>query len=319
MTITWRAATGLEAQEPGPGLSALFTLPAGHSEDDLLIANYGHKFASASNNNVPAAPDGWDTSASARTTATNRAVRAVAYTRVHDGSESAPSVTEPGTPIAQFWSAMAAYSSSGYSNWVVQSTAGIDDTITGTDVSVTGDALSWEVGDQIMVLSAGPDDTSLETDVGLSFTGGVAAGSLTQHLSTVSTSLGSDATMYCYTATITAAGTGAPTFVCSTADNYANRSVVFLLIREPNAAAASATVTPSRISLTVDLVELTAYMSSVLTPENVPATTSFSLAMVSGTGQQSVSASIYPPTIKLSPNTVGDPVPLTGQIWPRGR
>lgn len=257
MTITWRTATGMESNAGGAGASAAWTLPTGHSENDLLIACYGAKFSSytAAGLYPPPTPDGYTATSTTYTTATNRAVNAHLFYRVHDGSETAPTTTldEAATPTVVMWSMLAADSDAAGSGWTVQSTYGLDDTITGTDVSATGGSLTWESGDTVLVMSNGPDDTSTDTDPQLTFSGGVECGVLTEHLATNVTTAGSDGTQYVYTATITVGGTGAPTFACTTGAAMANRAVVFLRIVEP--ASGDENVQPSTLVAASSVVD----------------------------------------------------------------
>jgi PKD repeat protein len=213
-----------------------YTLPTGHTTNDVLLAFYaGKPYGTIAGTPTDYTAQGSVTSG-ANTANTNGAgsTRVQAFSKIHDGSESNPTSAFTAQYSPSMVAMVAAYSSISGSGWTINNTTGQDSTVTGTGISVTGGSLTWNVGDVILFCSAGGDNLDTETSTSLSFSGGVTHSGLSELLSTNTTTTGNDGTMYVYTATINGAGTGAPTFAATGgASGASDRGVVFVQLREP--------------------------------------------------------------------------------------
>lgn len=251
MTVTWRTATGLEADGT---LNVAWTLPTGHTTDDFLAAVVGQKFSTAGSSSAVPTPTGYTAVTSGCTDNTNRAVMVQAFHKVDGGSESAPTETASGA-ICVMWGMMAGSSSESGSGWSVESSTGIYSTQSGTDVTVTGDtSLAWAVGDEVLMTVISPNELATDSSPALTIAGSVTHSGLTQHLSPVSTTQGSDGTLYVYTATITGGGTGAPTYTATSDESgMTARAVAWLKIIEPESSSTPATATPTAVAATASV------------------------------------------------------------------
>ena len=244
MTISLRTATGLAgyADTATPFDSQTHVLPTGHTTDDLLFAIAGLKLPTT----TPSSPAGYTASGDV-SSASGQAfgsvdagdVRAMAWYKVDGGSETAPShdFTVRYSPL--MLAMLALYSTNTGSDWVVQSTTGADSVDTGTDISATGGSLTWATGDKVIVVSVANSDAATDTSPGLTIAG-VTVGALTELLTTNITTAGTDGAMYVYEASITAGGTGAPTFTATNGvSGNAHRAVLFIGVTEPTGGAAN--------------------------------------------------------------------------------
>jgi hypothetical protein len=245
VTISWRTATGLTAavDTATPFANLAYTLPTGHTTNDVLIC-----VAAVRPYTLTVGTPTDYTARGAITSGVNTAngvgvgsSKVAAFTKIHDGSESNPASTMAAGYTPAMTAMLACYSSSGTAaTWTIENTTGVDATVTGTGISATGGSLTWAVGDQIVVVSAGDDNLDTETSVTVTFTGGVTHSGLTEMLTTNVTTTGNDGSLYVYTATIDGAGTGAPTFAATAGvSGTSERGVIFLRINEAIAHAVS--------------------------------------------------------------------------------
>lgn len=238
MTISHRNTTG-NASGTTTGLS--FTMPTGHALDDLLITWIGAKPYSCT---VSAGTILTDytllASATSGTVANGVGVGstfAQARYRVHDGSETVPSATLSATPSPRL-SAMSAYSKTNPGAWNIQSSGGFDGTPSGSSLQVISSGnLDCAVGDTVLVMVVGPDDTAVPLTPTLS--GIVAAFSAgVQRIPTVGTTAGNDGVLTVWEFTCTTAGSGTLTFASTLANSgEAEAAGVFIRLREPAAVA----------------------------------------------------------------------------------
>lgn len=241
VTLRWPATVAMTARADisGAVTSPLVwgPMPVGTVAGDVLLAIHGGKRYDWA---IPT-PSGYTEEAvvTSGTTgvATNAgSLRNTLFSKVHSGSESSPS-----TPITVYYGpAMLLMVAAGCDDvpggCTIETTTGFDGDTSGSSISATGGSLEWAVGDVILFYSSGPDATAGESSPSLSFTGGVTAGALTEHLSPHSTTAGYRGTMYVYTATITGAGTGAPTFAATSGGtDKSERAVTFIKITPPTA------------------------------------------------------------------------------------
>lgn len=242
MTISVRASAGLAAfsDTATPFDPQSYTLPAGHTTDDLLLAICGIKPSTTTPDN----PSGYTAEADV-STATGQAfgasdageIRAMAWYKVDGGAEATPGHTFTVRYSPLMLAMLALDSSNAGSGWTVDSTTGVDNTDTDTSISATGGSMTWATGDMVVVVSAAGSDQSTESSAALSIPG-VSLGALTEQLATNTTSVGTDGALYVYTALVTSGGTGAPTFTATSAvATNAHRAVLFLKVTEPSGAA----------------------------------------------------------------------------------
>lgn len=241
-------ATGITATADvaTPFANQSYTLPTGHAAKDLLIAFYGGKPYGT----VPSTPADWTAQSGGANGTTDMgvgtgSVYAVAFTKVHDGSESNPASTFS----AQYSPAVRAAllirdHDSMSTNWTVTSTKGSDSTATGTGFSAAGASnLSYTTGDIVVVLLVHNDDSSADSSIGVSIPG-CTVGTVTQRLTgTLETGTGNDARMYVATAEITA-GTSSdvPTVTATTGSGDSDGQAVFLRVQRPTRDAATSTL-----------------------------------------------------------------------------
>lgn len=126
--------------------------------------------------------------------------------------------------------------------WTITHTTAIQITASAS-LSVTGaDALSWAVGDWVVVQVVHRSDAATHTSPSIAASG-ITFGSLTQRLSTTTTINGNDGAIYVYTAAVTAgSGSGPPTFTATVGgtNNAQDTSVIFMRVREGAGATADA-------------------------------------------------------------------------------
>lgn len=238
MTISLRAATGITATSDtkAPFGNLTYTLPTGHSTDDLLIAFYGGK----PYNTVPSTPTDYTAQSGGANGSTamgagSGSVYAVAFTKVHDGSESNPTSTFAAQYSPGIRAMIALDSDVSGSGWSVESTNGSDSTATGTTFSATGaSTISLTTGDWIVVLLVHNDDSSSDSAFAITVPG-CTLGSVTQQLTgTLTTATGNDGRMYVLTAPIdSGTASGAPTVTATTGTNDSDGQAVFLAVKEP--------------------------------------------------------------------------------------
>lgn len=250
MAVTW-TATGITASSDttSPFANLSYTLPTGHTTNDLLIAFYGGK----PYNTVPStptdyAPQSGGANGSTAMGAGTGSVYAIAFTKVHDGSESNPASTFSAQYSPGIRAMVKATDSSGLGSWLVASCKGSDATATSTTFSATGDAtLPLQPGDWLVALYVHNDDSSSSSSFALSVPG-CSLDTVTQQLTgTLTTGTGNDGRMYVVTAEVlSGTASGAPTATCTTGSGDSDGQVVFLLVRPP-------IVGESALSATADL------------------------------------------------------------------
>lgn len=247
MAVTW-TATGITASSDTatPFANLSYTLPTGHTTNDLLIAFYGGK----PYNTVPSTPtdyvarSGGANGTTAMGSGTG-SVYAIAFTKVHDGSESNPASTFSAQYSPGIRAMVKGTDSSGLGTWRVESCKGSDATATSTTYSATGDAtLPLQAGDWLVALYVHNDDSSSSSAWALSVPG-CSLGTVTQQLTgTLTTATGNDGRMYVVTAEVTSGtASGAPVATCTTGSGDSDGQTVFLMVRPPIAAGATATAT----------------------------------------------------------------------------
>ena len=184
MAVTW-TATGITASSDTatPFANLSYTLPTGHTTNDLLIAFYGGK----PYNTVPSTPtdyvarSGGANGTTAMGSGTG-SVYAIAFTKVHDGSESNPASTFSAQYSPGIRAMVKGTDSSGLGTWRVESCKGSDATATSTTYSATGDAtLPLQAGDWLVALYVHNDDSSSSSAWALSVPG-CSLGTVTQRL-----------------------------------------------------------------------------------------------------------------------------------------
>lgn len=250
MAVTW-TATGITASSDttSPFANLSYTLPTGHTTNDLLIAFYGGK----PYNTVPSTPADYTAQSGGANGSTGMgagtgSVYAVAFTKIHDGSESNPASTFSAQYSPGIRAMVKATDSSGLGTWLVASCKGSDATATSTTFSATGDAtLALQPGDWLVALYVHNDDSSSSSSFALSVPG-CTLDTVTQRLTgTLTTATGNDGRMYVVTAEVlSGTASGAPTATCTTGSGDSDGQVVFLLVRPP-------IVGESALSATADL------------------------------------------------------------------
>lgn len=237
MTITHRASTGLAAGTTTTG--AVFTLPTGHTTDDLLIAWLGIKAYTVDVSSGTLTTDytsrGNVTSGTVANGVGVGSTRARAYTRTHDGSEAAPACTLSAAPSPSM-KAMSAYSKTEAGAWGIASATGKDNSASGTSVSIASDStIDLAVGDVLVICVSLPDDTAtMATSLAISASG-ITFGTITERLPTNGTTTGNDGAMHVFEAEVTA-GSGTVTVTLSGTNTNSGESeaaAVFVRLREP--------------------------------------------------------------------------------------
>ena len=235
MTIGFRAATGLTAttDTATPFANITFTIPTGSTTGDLMLAFYGGKLFST----IPGDPTDFiplDTIANGTTAGAGGtgSVRASAWYKIYDGSETNPQSTMP----AQYTPAMTAMISltKTEENWTVQATDAIDAASGGTGYSATAaTTLPFFVGDWVIASYVHNDDSSNTTGFNITIPG-CTLGTITQRLTgTLTTATGNDGRMYVVTAPITAgAATGPAVISGTTGANDSDGASIVILARE---------------------------------------------------------------------------------------
>lgn len=245
MTISQRTATGLTASSDttSPYDTLTYTLPTGHSASDFLIAFYGGKPFGT----VPGTPSEYSArsggaNGSTASGADTGSVYSVAFTKVHDGSESNPTSSMSGTTTPAMVAMHALYSSASGTAWSVASTYGDDSTTTGTTVSCAGAAsLDFAVGDMLVVCFASNNDRAAISG-GTVSASGITFGTFTQQLGTTTTGTSDDGQLSIWTATVASgSGTVTPTFTATSQNNYSSGRAIFLRVREPQSKSGSVT------------------------------------------------------------------------------
>lgn len=238
MTISHRATTGI-AGGTTTGLS--FTMPTGHTLDDLLITWIGAKPYSCTIASGTILTDYTDRgSKTSGTTANGVGVGSTwahARTRTHDGAESVPSATLNATPSPRM-SGMSAYSKTNPGAWDIFSTTGADTNPAGAGLTITSDAaIPLQPGDVLLIQVVAPDDTAVPTanwDIAAT---GITFSSFVQRMVTLGTTSGNDGAMYIIEAVV---GTGSGTVTVTYLDTLTNSgeaeaAAVFIRLREPAA------------------------------------------------------------------------------------
>jgi hypothetical protein len=238
MTITFRAAAGLTgaADTSAPFSAVTFTLPTGHTTDDLLLAFLGWKpyDTTWTDPSGYASEIGPITSGTTGSGVGTGSVGAQVFTKTHSGTESNPSASVNAgaggyTPALR---AMAAFYKTVAGAWTVDSTSGTSET---TTLNVNGaGSLAYAAGDMAVVVVVHKDDDATHTSPVLSASG-VTFGTLTQQLATTTAVNGDDGAMYVYTASVTTGATAAPNFTATVGASEGWASVIFLRIAEPAA------------------------------------------------------------------------------------
>lgn len=250
MAVTW-TATGITASSDttSPFANLSYTLPTGHTTNDLLIAFYGGKpYGTIPSTPTDYAPQSGGANGSTAMGSGTGSVYAIAFTKVHDGSESNPASTFSAQYSPGIRAMVKATDSSGLGSWLVASCKGSDATSTGTTFSATGDAtLALQPGDWLVALYVHNDDSSSSSSFALSVPG-CTLDTVTQRLTgTLTTATGNDGRMYVVTAEVlSGTASGAPTATCTTGSSDSDGQVVFLLVRPP-------IVGESALSATADL------------------------------------------------------------------
>ncbi len=245
MTISQRTATGLTASTDSapPYDNVTYTLPTGHTTNDLLMAFYGAKDrqATAGTPSTYTANSG-GTNGTTASGVDLGSVYSNVFTKVHSGSESNPSSTVAYITTPAMVAMQAFYSSVAGTAWSVTSTYGDDADATGTTSSCVGSAtLDFAVGDVIVVQFTSNNDRSA-ISAGTVSASGITFGTFTQELSTAVTNAGNDGQMSVWTATVTAgSGTTTPTFTGTMTSGFSSGRAIFLRIREPQTKSGSVT------------------------------------------------------------------------------
>lgn len=254
MAITHRASSGIAAGTTTTG--GAFTLPTGHTADDLLLAWLGCKPYTVNVSSGTLTTDytalGNITSGTVANGVGVGSTRTWAYHRTHDGSETAPDCTLSAAPSPSM-KAMSAYSKTEAGAWDIASATGADTSASGTSVSIaSGTTIDLAVGDVLLVAVTLPDDTAtMATSLALTASG-ITFGTITERLPTNGTTSGNDAIMHVFEAEVTA-GSGTVTVTLSgtnTNSGESEASAVFVRLREPSGSVTqlgdgTVTVTPT--------------------------------------------------------------------------
>lgn len=233
--ILFRAATADTAfiDTSAPWLDMTWTLPTGHTADDLLVLFAGGK---PYDTGVPGVPSGYtDLGSGANgTTAVGAAgtgsVFSCARCKVHSGTEYTPSATMSGAtnPVLRF--AIALYCDDP-ATWDVDSCHGSDATETGTAYSATGDAtLDFQTGDWVVASFYSNDDQGGASGLTVTIPG-CTLGTVST-LTSNATSSGQDGRGYIIAAEITAGtASGAPVVSCTTSTGESGGQSTILRVR----------------------------------------------------------------------------------------
>lgn len=237
MAVTFRTLTGYSAaaDTAAPFASLTYTLPTGHTTNDLLVAFYAGK----PYNTVPGTPTDYTARSGAAdgTTAMGNgtgSTYSVAFTKEHTGSESNPSSTFSAQYSPGMTAMLAATSDAGVSGWTVTSTDGSDTTATGTGFSATGGAtLTLTTGDYVIVMAGGPDNGATPSSITISVPG-CTLDTVVVHGTPLSTATGNDGWMYVATALVlSGTSSGAPTTTATVGSGDSSGHAVFLAVTEP--------------------------------------------------------------------------------------
>lgn len=245
MTISHRASSGLSAGTTTTGGS--FTLPTGHTTDDLLLAWLGVKAYT-----VGIASGTLTTDYTARGNITSGTVvngvgvgstRSWAYSRTHTGTESAPACTLDAAPSPSMKS-MSAYSKTVAGAWDIATATGADTNAAGSGLSIVSGTIALKPGDVLLVHVVGPDDTAIPVTPAVSATG-ITFGTPVQRLTTTGTTSGNDGVQTVWEIPVTAGtGTVAVTFSSTLTNSGESEAAAnFIRLREPAVAFNPATET----------------------------------------------------------------------------
>ncbi|MEN9793033.1 MAG: hypothetical protein RL330_1111, partial [Actinomycetota bacterium] len=235
MTISHRASTGITARTTQA--THAFTLPTGHTTNDLLIAWLGGKpytVTDTLNDSTYSATATGANGTNATTANGAGSVQAAGWYKRHSGTESAPSVTMATATPNPMIQAMSAYQCASGKVWVVQTAAGSDSASTGTTFSAASDTtLTLAVGDVLSVMMVHNDDSSSSSAWALSAPG-ITFSTVTQRLTgTLTTASGGDGRMYVVDAEVTSgSGTVTVTATATTGTNDSDGEALFVVMRE---------------------------------------------------------------------------------------